>query len=339
MSGTLPPAAYDTSHVTQFEKHVQLPEKYLHNNQPAHTLAYLTALHVHTISTIPYENLSLHYSKTRVVDLDPQRLFQKLVTDGRGRGGYCMEVSIFFNHILRALGFQAYMTGVRIRLRKDGVPSGDHIGWLVPIWPARGLNQLTLQQDAHDGSQHMIDVAFGGDGATKPIPLLHGQAVQNLGPQEVRLVRDHIANQVHRTEASKLWIYQYRNGPEREWNSFYAFSEFEFLQPDFKVMNWYTSTSPDSFQRLTPLVVKFLRGKKDVDAGNPDADEEIVGKRMLAVATVKENLGGRTRIVQECKTEEERVNALAEWFHIRLSEEERAGIRGHRTEIQEGATS
>ncbi|CCF34659.1 hypothetical protein CH063_06607, partial [Colletotrichum higginsianum] len=177
MSGTLPPAAYDTSHVTQFEKYVQLPEKYLHNNQPAHTLAYLTALHVHTISTIPYENLSLHYSKTRVVDLDPQRLFQKLVTDGRGRDGYCMEVSIFFNHILRALGFQAYMTGVRIRLRKDGVPSGDHIGWTHMV------SIVALP----DGSQHMIDVAFGGDGATKPIPLLHGQAVQNLGPQEVRL--------------------------------------------------------------------------------------------------------------------------------------------------------
>jgi len=40
-----------------------------------------------------------------------------------------MEVSILFNHILRGLGFRAYTAGVRIRMRQNGVPSGDFIGW------------------------------------------------------------------------------------------------------------------------------------------------------------------------------------------------------------------
>lgn len=49
---------------------------------------------------------------------------------GRGRGGYCMENCVFFNHILRACGFETYLTGARIRLRGlDGVPGGNYIGW------------------------------------------------------------------------------------------------------------------------------------------------------------------------------------------------------------------
>jgi arylamine N-acetyltransferase len=52
-----------------------------------------------------------------------------MVTDKRGRGGYCMENSIFFNHVLRALGFRVYTAGVRVRPRVDGVPAGDYLGW------------------------------------------------------------------------------------------------------------------------------------------------------------------------------------------------------------------
>jgi hypothetical protein len=40
-----------------------------------------------------------------------------------------METSIFFNHVLRALGFTVYTAGVRIRPRVGGVPGGDYIGW------------------------------------------------------------------------------------------------------------------------------------------------------------------------------------------------------------------
>lgn len=124
-------SAYSLEQITAFLDFIQLPKKYYPENKPVHDLKFLTALHVHTISTIPYDNLSLHYSPTHKISIDPQHSFQKIVVDGRGRGGYCMENSILFNHILRALGFQVYTAGVRIRLRTNGVPDGDYIGWFV----------------------------------------------------------------------------------------------------------------------------------------------------------------------------------------------------------------
>jgi arylamine N-acetyltransferase len=120
-------SAYSVSQIDKYEEYVQLPTQFRRNANPAKTLEYLTALHVHQISTIPYDNLILHYSESHQISLGEQDLFEKLTKDNRG--GYCMEVSIMFNHVLRALGFNAYTAGVRIRPRVNGVPEGDYRGW------------------------------------------------------------------------------------------------------------------------------------------------------------------------------------------------------------------
>jgi len=108
---------------------IGLPAKYLPPNKPPHDIVFLTDLHTYTISTAPYENLSLHYSKDKKVTLDPQELYRKIVCDGRGRGGYCMELSLLHMHVLRGLGFTTYTAGVRTRNRTDGIPQGDYVGW------------------------------------------------------------------------------------------------------------------------------------------------------------------------------------------------------------------
>lgn len=109
---------------------IDLPKKYRPDANPARDLAMLNALHVHAISTHPYENLSLHYSPSINVSLKPEAIYNKFMHNGRG--GYCFEHGIFFNHILRATGFSASMAGVRIRMRVDGIPVGDYSGWSVP---------------------------------------------------------------------------------------------------------------------------------------------------------------------------------------------------------------
>lgn len=168
----------------------------------------------------------------------------------------------------------------------------------------------------------MLDVGFGGDGATKPLPLISGHIEQNLGAQEIRLVHSTISQQTD--QSKKLWIYQYRNGIDKEWNSFYCFPEFEFLPQDFEIMNYFTSTSQGvtNFQTRTVLIVRFLR-----------QEERIVGKVMLINGEVKRNMGGRTEVITLCETEGERVRALEEFFSITLTEEEKDGIRGRNMEL------
>lgn len=176
-----------------------------------------------------------------------------------------------------------------------------------------------------------MDASFGGDGPTQPMPLAEGAEWRNLGTQEARLIKDFIPGQTELTSGRRLWIYQCRNSPDQPWISFYAFSHsVEWLPADFEISNCYTGTSPRSFQTTTVLIVKFLlRESKTSPTG-----EEIYGKRMLVNDVVKENPGGKTKVLKELKTEDERVEALKEYFGIDLTTEEREAIKGFQTEIK-----
>ena len=76
-------------------------------------LGALTALQRRHMSRVPFESLSLHYSRHRTLSLHPEDLFNKIVTNGRG--GYCMEVNTFFAAVLRTLGFSLFSVGGRVR--------------------------------------------------------------------------------------------------------------------------------------------------------------------------------------------------------------------------------
>ncbi|KAF4966603.1 hypothetical protein FSARC_5723 [Fusarium sarcochroum] len=238
-----------------------------------------------------------------------------------------MEIAILYNHILRAMGFDAYTAGVRTRGRLEGVPRGDYPGW----------NHIVNIVTFPDGSKYHSDVAFGGDGATMPMPLIDGLVHENLGTQQIRLKRDWIPHQIHKTEETKLWIYQYRNSADKEWNSFYSFPGIEFYALDWGVVNWWVNTHPDSHQRSNVLTIKFLR--RPVENGvRFEGEQEIYGKRMLVNGVVKENLGGRTQIITTCKTEEERIEALEKYFQLFLTDEEKKAIVGYVSELTGTAT-
>lgn len=57
---------------------------------------------------------------------------------------------------------------------------------------------------------------------------------------------------------------------------------------------------------------------------------------MLINGVLKRNMGGRTVVIRECVSEEERVECLRVEFGIRLTEEERSAIRGSVTELRGG---
>jgi arylamine N-acetyltransferase len=105
--------------------------------------------------------------------------------------------------------------------------------------------------------------------------------------------------------------------------TFYCFSEVEFFLADFEIMNYFTSTSPASFQCTDIFVVKFLL-----------EDGHITGKMTLANDTVKQNMGDKSTVTKVCRDERNRVDALREIFGIRLLEEEISAIHGMITEVK-----
>ncbi|KAB2572008.1 hypothetical protein DBV05_g9318 [Lasiodiplodia theobromae] len=229
------------------------------------------------------------------------------------------ELERYFDHV-----------GLPYKFRKEQKPSLDitlltalHTHHISTI-PRHVVNIITLA----NGTRWVSDTGFGGDGMRKPMPLVRHHITQNVGPQEIRFDYASIDNATNTSpRRPEVWIYQYRNGPERPWNSFLCFTETEFIHNDFEVMNFYTSKSPDSFQTVTPVVVKFLREDNEEGVG------EIYGKLMLVGGDVKENLGGKTRVIRSCKSEPERLKALQEFFGMVFTEEEQAGIRGRVSEL------
>ena len=335
--------AYSPAQITQYLQLIGLPETY-HPHTPnplPRNINLLRTLHTYQISTIPYENLSLHYkhpttlTKTNnhhttagaYMSIDPEHLFNKLVTRRHGRGGYCFQVVTFFAHILRGMGFKhVYTAQARIRLRDpiSGVPGGNYVGF------RHAVNIITLP----DGTRWSVDVSFGGDGPISPLPLVEGHITQNIGSQQLRLIRDHIPEQHDKTNAEKLWIYQYRNGTDKSWNSYYAFPEIEYMAADLGIANWYTSQFPESFQTKQVIVVLFLRRKVEQVESEEDDSQGVYGKIMLAGNVVKSNTGGRTEVLAVCKSEVDRVRALKEHFGIHLEQEEIDGIVGGITEVR-----
>ncbi|KAJ5152629.1 uncharacterized protein N7482_009107 [Penicillium canariense] len=204
------------------------------------------------------------------------------------------------------------MTGVRNRERINGIPQGEFKGW------SHIVNIVQLPS----GEKYHLDAAFGGDGPMRPLQLVSGYTIQNLGTQEVRLIYGNMPKQSRPEQ--KLWIYQYRNGPTYEWNSFYSFGELEFFQDDFEVINRFTSW--DTLHKGNTWVVKFIRygeteGLPLLDGEGTEGLTEgisIVGKIMFVNNVVKLNMGGKTRVIDSFQSEDEKLCALKKWFSITI---------------------
>lgn len=182
----------------------------------------------------------------------------------------------------------------------------------------RSSSHICTIVTVENGDKWHVDVSFSGDGPTVPMLLISGHTILNLGTQEIRLVRSTI-DQFETQD--QFWIYEYRNKPDAPWNHYYCFYEIPFIQADFEVISY--SETTQGFLPWNVVIVRFLR-----------IGEKIGGKVMLVNGTVKRNMGGRTEIVHECYTEEERIEALMEYFGMTLTDEEKKGILGTPTELK-----
>jgi N-hydroxyarylamine O-acetyltransferase len=113
------------------------------------SIRYLKSLHHSHLTSIPFENLDIHYN--RKIELDYQKIFHKIVV--QRRGGFCYELNGLFLHLLFHLGFESYPVSVRVydQKRKAYGKEYDHLALIVEL----------------DGHKWLVDVGFG-DGFIYP---------------------------------------------------------------------------------------------------------------------------------------------------------------------------
>lgn len=87
-----------------------------------HGLPLLEALCRHHTCNVPFENLILHYSVNKKVNLDLSHLYTWFVT--KRRGGRCMENNSFFGTVLRSLGYQVRKLRRQSKQSNESIPRG-----------------------------------------------------------------------------------------------------------------------------------------------------------------------------------------------------------------------
>ncbi|PVI00341.1 arylamine N-acetyltransferase 1 [Periconia macrospinosa] len=286
------------------------PTPPLSSHPPSTQHTYLTTLLTHHLATIPFENLSLHYSPHRQISLHRDALFQKIVGDGKGRGGYCMENNALFGLLLKGLGFVVYEAGARVwNPSAEGEGEGS----------SHMINIVTIGT-----KKYHVDVGFGSQGPIVPMPLDTSSPIQpHLTPASARLQYKNIPGTTDPSQ--RYWVYEHRASPNTSFQPRYCFTELEFLPSDYQVMNYFTSTSNKTWFTRTVVVERKVMGEGGELVGDVTVNGDVMKRRGKD--------GVKEREVKFA-SEEERVRALEEEFGIRLDEVERDGIKGLPSEIK-----
>jgi len=281
---------------------------------------FLWALQRHTLASVPFENLELHYSAHHQISIHADALYNKIVGQGTGRGGYCLENNWWLGTVLRSVGFDVMTVGARVnsQIHPLGVGNGRACyGGFSHI-----VNLVTIR-----GQTYLVDVGFGAGGPTHPLELVPDRVELNVPPsQSVRLRHDAIPENEHRQ--NKLWILE-RRDEDREnaqWQPLYCFDDaICFLPQDFEIMNYFSSTHRQSFFTFKIVCSKALLS---------ESGDEIVGEVVMNDNEVHRNVGGKKETLEKLRTEPQRIEALRKYFGIQLGEAAAAGIRGMVSELR-----
>lgn len=177
------------------------------------SLAALTDLQRAHRLAITFENLDIALG--RGIRLEPDRLFEKLVTGSRG--GYCFEQNALFLGMLHAIGF-----GARPLLGR--------------VWLSAGAGEIpprthTLNLVHIEGIDMIADVGFGGS-FVPPLPLAADAVAVSPDGVRHRLVR----------VADHGWMLQRDAGAG--WERQYSFTTDPVWPADLEAANHWTATRP-----------------------------------------------------------------------------------------------
>ncbi|KAK1574168.1 arylamine N-acetyltransferase 1 [Colletotrichum navitas] len=296
--------SYSEEQLDRYFQHINYPRE----KHASDRLQLLAELQAHQLARVPFENLTLHYSKHRLISLDLGDLFDKVVV--QGKGGYCMELNALFGAVLKGLGFNLISVGGKVKEEEDRFG-----GW------AHMLNLVTI-----DGQRYMVDVGFGKGGAMIPVPLHRdsGAEFTTVAPLRGKLVYERLEQNTD--PGQRMWVYystDSADGPFRQRN---CFTEQEFFPEDFEVMNHAVMSLPTSYFVKTVLCVRTML--------NPET-KKADGTIALHKNEVKRKIGDKLELLETLKNEAERVRAIEKYFDIALTPGEQKAIKGMPQELLE----
>ncbi|KAL3477150.1 hypothetical protein BJX99DRAFT_246453 [Aspergillus californicus] len=216
--------------------------------------AVLVELQRRHLGSIPWGNSAIHYSQHHSISTHPSAVFEKLVI--RRLDGYCMENTNLLYVVLLSLGYRVYPSAGRVSSAAgDPKNAGPDIRY-------SSLSHMVLIATL-DNQKYMVDVGFGNNNPTGPLPLEENTVTLNIAPTEMRLARDPLPEATDQSQ--KFWIYQIRFTPESNWVPLYAFSEVESLPQDFAMMNYQTSTLPSSWFTQKVVAVQQILDETETE--------------------------------------------------------------------------
>lgn len=191
-------------------------------NDPA-GLAKLIRSH---LGTFAFSSLGVQLGDS--LDLDPDSLFDRIVT--QRRGGYCFEQNGLFFEVLQEMGFAPVLMLARVLMQGNVHPGLTHRMSLVDL----------------DGRLHVADVGFGLHGPRVPVP---------IDGEETRDDQRCFRVVAHQGELH-LQIRQ-----EDGWSSLYKFVLARYGQQDCVVGHFYSHRHPDAMF-VRHLVATLHRGEE-----------------------------------------------------------------------------
>lgn len=202
----------------------------------AEGLAHVQAAHRQAIG---FENLDVRLG--RPIRIDPEAVFDKLVT--RGRGGYCFEQNRLFGDMLHALGMPNRPLLARVWLGVAGTdvaPPRSHVLLLVDL----------------GGEPWIADAGFGGS-YVPPLPLVDGATARTSDGAMHRLRRvgavGELTGEWLLERAGPVTATDGRPAPHGDWQSQHSFDLAPVAPIDLEQCNHWTASRPET--RFTTLQV------------------------------------------------------------------------------------
>ncbi|KAJ6503873.1 arylamine N-acetyltransferase 1 [Mycena sanguinolenta] len=291
------------------------------------------------LTTFPFENTALHYTAAHWMDITYEGLYHRLVESQGGNGSYCFGVNGLLFQMLKGLGFRVYAGSGRINEQAPGV---------TPVFHAFVHMVLFVQPTEGSNTTYLVDV---GSELVRPILLAEGETVMGASPSErhalLRAARaDSSLESSPNSEAPQKFEWRLEsvhkdNTPLKSTRVMYSFIEDEFFDADFKAFNEGIVGLASGFFWENVVCAKYfwmddneVRGVDEtVDMAALTPLNRYMGRISMAGNEVRRHIGARTTVLRTMKTEEDRAEALKEFFDIDIPREGFRHIHGRGAEL------